>query len=294
MSEQKELTEQELSDLKKMFAEAKQKNAALSEEERDRAIIVDDHCCAGEDIGGFEELLSPEDSNDDLSQEEIPSMDENKWITVHPNGPNNEGRPALIDGESGKVKGGMGGKFTGKKISEAHTENPEIKNQKTEPNSPKLTQNEKSALSSYSGDDFLRINNSLRSGKISSDDQKQVERIDSAIQKSDLKPGAVLYRGLTKEAAKKLLGDQINKGAVFSDPSFISTSSDQWIANTLGGVKLKIEIGNNCKGLEMSKYSNNPQEKETLLPRNAKMQILGITAPKSPGQPVVVRVKYGD
>lgn len=48
MSEQKELTEQELTDLKKMFAEAKQKNAALSEEERDRAIIVDDHCCAGE------------------------------------------------------------------------------------------------------------------------------------------------------------------------------------------------------------------------------------------------------
>lgn len=158
----------------------------------------------------------------------------------------------------------------------------------------KLTMNEKSALSSYSGDDFLRINSSLRSGKLSPDDQKQVERIDSAIQKSDLKPGTTLYRGLTKEAAKKLLGDQINKGAVFSDSSFASTSSDQWIANVLGGVKLKIEVGNNCKGLDMSKHSNNPQEKETLLPRNAKMQILGIIPPKSPGQPVTVRVKYGD
>lgn len=158
----------------------------------------------------------------------------------------------------------------------------------------KLTPNERSAVSSYSGDDFLRINKSLRSGKVSTDDQKQVERIDSAIQKNELKPGTILYRGLTKEAAKKLLGNQINKGAVFSDPSFASTSSDQWIANTLGGVKLKIEVGNNCKGLDMSKHSNNPQEKETLLPRNAKMQILGITAPKNPGQPVMVRVKYGD
>lgn len=41
----------------------------------------------------------------------------NKWITVKPNGQNNTGRPALI-GEGGVIKGGMGGKFNGEKISE--------------------------------------------------------------------------------------------------------------------------------------------------------------------------------
>lgn len=46
------------------------------------------------------------------------AMDADRWITVHPNGPENKGRPALIDGETGKVKGGMGGKFKGQKISE--------------------------------------------------------------------------------------------------------------------------------------------------------------------------------
>ena len=44
------------------------------------------------------------------------AMDD-RWITVHPNGPEAKGRPALIS-ESGIIKGGMGGKFKGQKISE--------------------------------------------------------------------------------------------------------------------------------------------------------------------------------
>ena len=48
-----------------------------------------------------------------------PAMDADKWITVKPNGKENTGRPVLIDGETGEIKGGMGGKFTGKNIKEA-------------------------------------------------------------------------------------------------------------------------------------------------------------------------------
>lgn len=43
--------------------------------------------------------------------------DASKWITVHPNGKEAKGRPALIDDRTGEVLGGMGGKFTGKHIS---------------------------------------------------------------------------------------------------------------------------------------------------------------------------------
>lgn len=50
------------------------------------------------------------------------AQDEARWITVHPNGEGEgKGRPALIDSESGVVLGGMGGKFTGKKITEARS-----------------------------------------------------------------------------------------------------------------------------------------------------------------------------
>lgn len=56
------------------------------------------------------------------------AFDEAKWITVHPNGkgPNLstgediKGRRMLIDGETGTVLGGAGGKFTGKKIGNLH------------------------------------------------------------------------------------------------------------------------------------------------------------------------------
>ena len=45
------------------------------------------------------------------------ALDDPKWITVHPNGEENKGRPALLDSETGEVLGGMGGKFNGKHIS---------------------------------------------------------------------------------------------------------------------------------------------------------------------------------
>lgn len=49
--------------------------------------------------------------------DDVAAMNE-KWITVHPNGPDNKGRPALID-DDGTVKGGMGGKFNGRHIKDA-------------------------------------------------------------------------------------------------------------------------------------------------------------------------------
>lgn len=51
------------------------------------------------------------------------AQDADKWITVKPNGEENKGRPVLIDGESGTIKGGMGGKFTGKNIRQDWKQN---------------------------------------------------------------------------------------------------------------------------------------------------------------------------
>ena len=47
-------------------------------------------------------------------------MDADKWITVHPNGKGDgPGTPVLIS-EDGTIKAGMGGKFDGKNIKDAH------------------------------------------------------------------------------------------------------------------------------------------------------------------------------
>lgn len=61
------------------------------------------------------------------------TKDKAEWITVHPNGKENKGRPALIDSTTGQVLGGMGGKFNGQHISIANSKS----------NKPALLNNQK-------------------------------------------------------------------------------------------------------------------------------------------------------
>lgn len=52
-----------------------------------------------------------------LSRNRAVFAQDNRWITVKPNGPDNKGAPVQID-DQGRVVKGMGGKFNGEKISE--------------------------------------------------------------------------------------------------------------------------------------------------------------------------------
>lgn len=196
--------------------------------------------------------------------------DEDKWITI-------KGSHVKVD-ESGDVVAGAEGKINSKKEGNKST-------------GAKLSANEKTAISSYSGDNFLKINSQLRGGEKSDPD---VARIDSAISKGSL-DGETLYRGMSREDAKKLFpGGDIKKGMVVSDPAFLSTSKEKKIAGMfgIGGVMLQIETKPGDKGLDVTGLSSNKHEDETLLPRNAKMEVVGVHPPKSPGQPVTIKVRY--
>lgn len=196
--------------------------------------------------------------------------DEDKWITIN-------GSHVKID-ENGDVVAGAEGKINSNKNEKKSA-------------GEKLSANEKSAISSYSGDNFLKINSDLRKGK---DEDPDVARIDSAIGKGSLE-GGTLYRGISREDAKKLFpGGDIKKGMVVSDPAFLSTSKEKKIAGmfSIGGVMLQIETNKGDKGLDVTGLSSNKHEDETLLPRNAKMEVIGVHPPKSPGQPVTIKVRY--
>lgn len=196
--------------------------------------------------------------------------DADKWITIN-------GSHVKID-ENGDVVAGAEGKINSNKNEKKSA-------------GEKLSANEKSAISSYSGDNFLKINSDLRKGK---DEDPDVARIDSAIGKGSLE-GGTLYRGMSKEDAKKLFpGGDIKKGMVVSDPAFLSTSKEKKIAGmfSIGGVMLQIETNKGDKGLDVTGLSSNKHEDETLLPRNAKMEVIGVHPPKSPGQPVTIKVRY--
>jgi hypothetical protein len=198
--------------------------------------------------------------------------DEDKWITIN-------GSHVKID-ENGDVVAGAEGKINSNKNEKKSA-------------GEKLSANEKSAISSYSGDNFLKINSDLRKGK-DEDEDPDVARIDSAIGKGSLE-GGTLYRGMSREDAKKLFpGGDIKKGMVVSDPAFLSTSKEKKIAGmfSIGGVMLQIETNKGDKGLDVTGLSSNKHEDETLLPRNAKMEVIGVHPPKSPGQPVTIKVRY--
>ncbi|HBS7324222.1 TPA: hypothetical protein MAQ46_001353, partial [Klebsiella pneumoniae] len=152
--------------------------------------------------------------------------DEDKWITIN-------GSHVKID-ENGDVVAGAEGKINSNKNEKKSA-------------GEKLSANEKSAISSYSGDNFLKINSDLRKGK---DEDPDVARIDSAIGKGGLE-GGTLYRGMSREDAKKLFpGGDIKKGMVVSDPAFLSTSKEKKIAGmfSIGGVMLQIETNKGDKG----------------------------------------------
>lgn len=56
--------------------------------------------------------------NEVLKMRHKKAMDaKERWITVHPNGAENKGRHVKIDGKTGEIKAGMGGKHKGEKIN---------------------------------------------------------------------------------------------------------------------------------------------------------------------------------
>lgn len=73
---------------------------------------------------------------------------DDRWITVHPNGANNTGRPALID-ENGTIKAGMGGKFNGRNIDDVpRGENPHpVTEEKHQARQQRLAQKQKGSSS---------------------------------------------------------------------------------------------------------------------------------------------------
>ena len=62
--------------------------------------------------------------NEVLKMRRKKAMDaKERWITVHPNGAENKGRHVKIDGKTGEIKAGMGGKHKGEKINAIKNKN---------------------------------------------------------------------------------------------------------------------------------------------------------------------------
>lgn len=156
-----------------------------------------------------------------------------------------------------------------------------------------LSNTEQNAIFEYTTSRYQQINGNLRDGKkISKNDQKIIESLDSAANKSTIPKGTELYRGTTAEALgihkdiQNMTANDVKQliGQTIQDKAYTSTSRNKESAKNFAGrgskvngnVNLVITTKSNTKGIDVKNNSNfGGKEQEVILPRNAKLTITG-------------------
>ena len=154
-----------------------------------------------------------------------------------------------------------------------------------------LTSAERDAVFDYTTSRYLQLNSALRSGKkMSKQDQKLDKNLESAMKKSKLDAGTTLYRGTNPDelglnkSVKSLSQSEIKNlvGKTITSDAYTSTAKTRKAAENHAGRKLNgevvIEYKNRTKrnGIDVGNNSNfGANEKEVILPKNAKFKITG-------------------
>jgi hypothetical protein len=153
------------------------------------------------------------------------------------------------------------------------------------------------AVKSYTGSGYTAINAHLRFNNDTSDETKsKIKHLDEAIKGTTLKEDRTVWRGINREAAKSMFGDQLKTGMVVSDKGFVSTSTEKGFArNWKGsqGVLLEIQVPKGASALDVHKISaSGKQEAEILLPRGSQFKVESVDIPLDSSQPIKVRVSH--
>ena len=133
----------------------------------------------------------------------------------------------------------------------------------------------------YTGDRYIEINGRLRDGNMNGV-ENEVQQLDSAISKFELKNDIEVHRGISSTALSQWFGtddvDEINskfKGGTIQDKGFVSTSTSPDKA-FFEKVKLRITVKKGKgKGAYIAPISNYKRESEFLLKRNSTFKIKG-------------------
>ena len=147
---------------------------------------------------------------------------------------------------------------------------------------------DRAILSFYTGHGAQAINSLLRGRSAESPELRlRIAALDVAVGKGRLTEDAILYRGVDAIGERLLVRNGIREGTVLSDPAFLSTSRDPEIAmrfaaldtpNPNGGLIMLIEAHAGGVGLDVARYSNAPDEREVIVPRDARLLIHGYDA----------------
>lgn len=139
------------------------------------------------------------------------------------------------------------------------------------------------ALKAYTGSGYREVNGHLRGNKAISDTaRRQIEHLDEILNAASLPVARTVHRGLGSLAVQQLLGSdlKIKKGQVLADNGFPSASLDETVArrfvaiNPTKNVLMTIKMPIASRALDVSRYSDMPSEKETLIARGARFKVV--------------------
>jgi hypothetical protein len=143
-----------------------------------------------------------------------------------------------------------------------------------------LTADERAAIRYYTALGYLHLNACLRNG--SEPDANlagYLEAIDRAVAKSAVSEETIVYRGYPKWYFDFLKRGGLGVGSVLYDDAFMSTSKAKQAAEIFAewpdGLMVRIRIPAGSKGLDVTPYSQSPEEQEILLPRGTGLRIMG-------------------
>ncbi len=179
-------------------------------------------------------------------------------------------------------------------------EKPKAKGKKEKSKSGQpITPQEAKSLKNYTKEAYVSINKDLRAGKEPKEESETYKDMKSVFEKTEpLSEPMTVYRGMNFNKDKdrdefiSKLSDAKNGGKGLNLAGYTSTTSDKNMAKNFmegkPGRDVHIEIEAK-KGVDLSKYSKYPKEKEFLLDHNSKFKVSEII--KHPNGSHTVRMK---
>ncbi len=154
-----------------------------------------------------------------------------------------------------------------------------------------LTDKQHKSARDYTGSAAASMNKRLREG---GEATPAIKHLDEAIAGAKLKADTVLYRGIPAEAAKAMFpGGIVQTGQEVTDKGFSSTSLSKQVASNFSrGVILHINAPKGAPALDVRHLSLHPGEEEVVLPRDAKLRVVGVLVPESSKDHLHVKVEY--
>lgn len=131
----------------------------------------------------------------------------------------------------------------------------------------------KNETKKYTGGSYTAYNNALRAGDFNSASGKNALKVSKGLMKhgKELEVGSRLSR--THSELTKAETDSLKPGTVVSDRGILSTSTKEEGVFFSNKVHWHLTVGPGVKGLHVDYFSENPGEREVLLPPNQKLLI---------------------